>query len=153
MRKFRADFMLYACRWGFRGSSAGKECLQCQRPQFDSWDGKIHWRRDRLPTSIFLGFSCGSVGKESAWNTGDLGLIPGLGRSSGEGNSYRTPVFWPGKFHGLYSSLSHKELHSAKWLSLIYPYRWVQLNGEMGHQALHLRLLQSEIRGWVKRRS
>ena len=25
-------------------------------------------------------------GKESAWNAGDLGLIPGLGRYSGEGN-------------------------------------------------------------------
>ena len=32
-----------------------------------------------------LGFPCGSVGKESARNVGDLGLIPGLGRSPGEG--------------------------------------------------------------------
>ena len=46
----------------------------------------IHWRRDRLPTPVFLGFPCGSVGKESACNVGDLGLIPGLGRSPGEGN-------------------------------------------------------------------
>ena len=30
----------------------------------------------------------GSAGKESACNAGDLGLIPGLGRSLGEGNSY-----------------------------------------------------------------
>ena len=30
----------------------------------------------------------GSDGKESADHAGDLGLIPGLGRSSGEGNSY-----------------------------------------------------------------
>ena len=30
----------------------------------------------------------GSVGKESACNAGDLGSIPGLGRSPGEGNSY-----------------------------------------------------------------
>ena len=28
----------------------------------------------------------GSDGKESAYNEGDLGSIPGLGRSSGEGN-------------------------------------------------------------------
>ena len=28
---------------------------------------------------------CGSAGKESAYNAGDLGLIPGLGRSPGEG--------------------------------------------------------------------
>ena len=32
------------------------------------------------------GFPCSSVGKESACNGGDLGLIPGLGRSPGEGN-------------------------------------------------------------------
>ena len=31
-------------------------------------------------------FPGGSVGKESAYNVGDLGLIPGLGRSPGEGN-------------------------------------------------------------------
>ena len=31
------------------------------------------------------GFPCGSAGKESACNAGDLGSIPGLGRSPGEG--------------------------------------------------------------------
>ena len=44
--------------------------------------------KDRLPTPVFLGFPDGSAGKESACNVGDLGLIPGLGRSSGEGNGY-----------------------------------------------------------------
>ena len=44
-----------------------------------------HNRRDRLPTPVFLGFLCGSAGKEFACNAGDLGLIPGLGRSYGEG--------------------------------------------------------------------
>ena len=33
-----------------------------------------------------LGFPSGSVGKKSACNTGDAGLIPGLGRSPGGGN-------------------------------------------------------------------
>ena len=37
---------------------------------------------------MFMGFSDSSVGKESACNAGDLGLIPGLGRSPGEGKSY-----------------------------------------------------------------
>ena len=57
----------------------------------DSWVGKICWRRDRLSTPIFFGFPGGSAGKESAYNVGDLGNlgpIPGLGRSSGEGNGY-----------------------------------------------------------------
>ena len=34
------------------------------------------------------GFLGGSAGKESICNAGDLGLIPGLGRSPGEGNGY-----------------------------------------------------------------
>ena len=34
----------------------------------------------------WLDFSCGSASKESACNAGDPGLIPGLGRSPGEGN-------------------------------------------------------------------
>ena len=56
--------------------------------QFDSWVRKILWRRDSLPTPVFLGFPGGSDSKESACDTGDLGLIPGLGRSPGEGNGY-----------------------------------------------------------------
>ena len=62
--------------------------LLCWRPQFHSWVGEIHWRRDRLPTPIFLGFPCGSVGKEATCNVEDLGLIPGLGRSTGERKGY-----------------------------------------------------------------
>ena len=54
----------------------------------DSWMGKIHWRRDRLPTPGFLGFPGGSAGKESTCNVGDLYSIPGLGRSPGEGKGY-----------------------------------------------------------------
>ena len=44
--------------------------------------------RDRLPTPAFSGFPCVSAGKESACNAGDLGLIPRLGRSPGEGKGY-----------------------------------------------------------------
>ena len=35
---------------------------------------------------FLLGFPGGSDGKASAWNAGDPGLTPGLGRSPGEGN-------------------------------------------------------------------
>ena len=51
--------------------------------RFLGW--KFPWRRDRLPTPVFLGFPGGSGGKESACNSGDLGSIPGLGRSPGGG--------------------------------------------------------------------
>ena len=57
---------------------------EARRPRFNSWVGKIHWRTDTLPTPVFLGFPGGSAGKESACNVGDLGSIPGLGRSFGE---------------------------------------------------------------------
>ena len=40
------------------------------------------------PTPVFLGFPCGSSGKEPACNACNLGLIPGLGRSPGEGKGY-----------------------------------------------------------------
>ena len=43
-------------------------------------------RRDRLPTSVFFRFPGYSVSKESPCNAGDLGSIPGLGRSSGGGH-------------------------------------------------------------------
>ena len=58
-----------------------------RRPWFYSWDGKIPRRRDRLHTPVFLGFLCGSAGKESACSA-DLDSIPGLGRSPGEGKGY-----------------------------------------------------------------
>ena len=41
------------------------------------------------PIPVFLGFPNGSPGRESAHNAGDLGSIPGLGRSPGEGNGYQ----------------------------------------------------------------
>ena len=44
-------------------------------------------------------FPDGSDGKESVCNAGDLGLIPGLGRSLGKENGLPTPVFLPGEFH------------------------------------------------------
>ena len=62
--------------------------LAMKETWLDSWIRKIHWRSYRLPTFVFLGFPCGSAGKESACNAGDLGLIPGLGRSPGEGKGY-----------------------------------------------------------------
>ena len=49
--------------------------------------------------ALFLGFPCGSAGKESTCNAGDLGLIPGWGRSSGEGKGY------PLQYSGLENSM------------------------------------------------
>ena len=50
------------------------------------WE-RFPWRRDRLPTLVFLGFTCGSAGNLPAMRE-DLDLIPELGRSLGEGKGY-----------------------------------------------------------------
>ena len=59
---------------------------------------------------LYMGFLGGSAGKESTCNVGDLGLIPGLGRSPGERNGYsfqysclENPMnrgAWQGTVHG-----------------------------------------------------
>ena len=43
---------------------------------------------------LLMGSPCGSAGKESACNVRDLSLIPGLGRSPGDGKGY--PLQWSG---------------------------------------------------------
>ena len=43
-------------------------------------------RSSHYRISVLTGFPCSSAGKEAAWNAGDLGSIPGPGRSLGEGN-------------------------------------------------------------------
>ena len=49
-----------------------------------------------------LGFLGGSAGKESSCDAGDLGLIPGLGRSPGEGNGYLL------QYSGLENSMDYR---------------------------------------------
>ena len=89
--------------------------------QFDPWVRKIHWRSNRLPTPVFLGFRGGSAGKESACNTGDLGSIPGLGRSPGEGKGC------PLQYSGLENSMDcrvHGVAKSRTRLSKFHFHRY-----------------------------
>ena len=74
-----------------------------------------------LPPLGLMGFPHSSAGKESTCNAADLGLIPGLGRSPGEGKRLHTPVFWPGEFHGLYSPQGRKESDTAERL---FHFHW-----------------------------
>ena len=39
--------------WDFLVALPQKICLQCRRPGFDPWVGKVPWRRERLPTLVF----------------------------------------------------------------------------------------------------
>ena len=72
------------------------------------------WRRERLPTRIFLGFPGGSAGKESTCNGGDLDSIPGLGRPAGEGKDY--PLQESGLENSM-DSIVHGEVKSRTRLS------------------------------------
>ena len=102
----------------FKRKSVFLQWTRLLLPQFDSWVRKIRWRRDKLPTPVFLGFPCGSAGKESACNAGDLGSIPGLGRFPGEGKDY------PLQYSVLENSMDcivhggHKQSDATEQLSL-----------------------------------
>ena len=52
------------------------------------------WVIFMLPWEKLEDFPSGSAGKESACNAGDLGLIPGLGWSPGEGKGYPLQYSW-----------------------------------------------------------
>ena len=70
------------CYWpGFVGSSS---VVIEKRSDEKFWQGFV---------GLYKGFPCSSVGKESACSAGDPGLIPGLGRSPGEGNG--NPLQYP----------------------------------------------------------
>ena len=74
-----------------------------------------------------------------ACNAGDLGSIPGLGRSPGKipwrRDRLPTPVFWPEESHGLCSPWGHTESDTTERLSLSYVWlHWVLVvpQGVMG---------------------
>ena len=83
----------------------------------------ICWRWGRLPTSVFLGFPCGSAGKESACNAGDLGSILGLRQSPGEGKGY--PLQDSG-LENFIDYIVHGVAKSQTWLSdFHFNHKWV----------------------------
>ena len=73
----------------------------------------MHWRRDRLPTLIFLGFPCVSAVKNppTMWETW-------VGKSPLRSEGLPTPVFWPGEFRGLSSPWGRKESDTTERISL-----------------------------------
>ena len=66
------------------------------------------WKEFRR-SALFMGFPGGSDGKESACNVGDLGSIPGLVRSPGEGDSY------PLQYSGL-----EKSMYRGAWQTTVH---------------------------------
>ena len=79
-----------------------REILYCVYNNFEDIEG-------------VLGFPCGSAGKEFPFNMGDLGSIPGLGRSLGEEKGY------PLQYSGLEDSIDYtpwgrQESDTTEWL-------------------------------------
>ena len=77
------------------------------------------WCHQTISSLRIIGLPWWLRGKEYDCNVGDLGSVPGTGRSPGEGNGY--PL--PGEFHGQrnlagYSPWGHKQSDTTKRLTL-----------------------------------
>ena len=84
--------------WAFPVISAGKEyACNAGNPGSIPGLGRFPWRKDRLPTQVFLSFPGSSDGKESTCDARDLGLIPGMERFPWRRAWQPTPLFLPGK--------------------------------------------------------
>ena len=119
------------------GVGAGQGSLTCWSPWVTkSQTQPSHW----TDWCEFVGFLGSSVGKESAYNAGDPNLIPGSGRSPGEGIGLPTPVFL-----GFPCGSAGKESASnvGDWASIpgfgrspgeekVYPLQYSGLENSMG---------------------
>ena len=114
---------------GFSESSVGKESTYNAGgpnsiPELGRSAGE---GRDRLPTPLFLGFLCGSAGKESVYSAGDLGWED---PNPGEGKGY------PLQYSGLENSMMGSERVRHNWVTSTFTilsikmvkektYRWL----------------------------
>ena len=109
--------------------------------------GKIHWRRDRLPTPVFLSFPSGSTDKESTCNAGNLGSIHGLERSPGEGEGYS--LQYSGLENSLYSPWVCKESEMTEQLSFsLFFNQKICLKSIKPHVVLALKTKQNKKKKW-----
>ena len=76
-------------------------------------------------------FLCGSASKESACSAGDLGSIPGLGRSSAEGKGY--PLQYSGLENSMDSPWGCKELDTTEQLSVQFSQKEIADALVFGH--------------------
>ena len=103
------------------------------------WSNHIDWFADIDPSSqprINLGFPGDSDCKKSAHNVGDLGSIPGLGRSPGEANSYPLQYSclensmdrgaWQATVHRVAKSWTQlSDFHFQSWFMILLMYCWI----------------------------
>ena len=120
------------------------------RSDMTSWQPNrhIHILRKKVKGYLLFsqGFPCGSADKESACNVGDLGSIPGLGRSPGEEKGYPLQYsglesFMDGIVHGVTKSLTQLFLTiMISSLYCIFPFLFLlflNLHGINNRQSLN----------------
>ena len=147
-----------ACEESNQGDVSGSSFVRILRK---SWKGQFF----AFPIFLALpGFPGGSEVKASAWNVGDPGSIPGLGRSPGEGNGnplqyscLENPMdrgAWWATVHGVAKSLTQLSTHTRTWfLKRVFQgtfcswkssyYSWEMLfwgSSEAHHETLSLHL-------------
>ena len=102
--------MVFSLLWASPTAELVKNLPAMQETPVRFLIGKIHWRRERLPTPVFLCFPWDSAGKESTSNVRP-GFDPWVGKIPWRRERLPTPIFWPGEFHGLYGPWGHRVRH------------------------------------------
>ena len=97
-----------------------------------------HWAM----REVFLGFPCGSAGKESTCIAGDLGFSPWVGKIPRRRERLPSLVFWHGEFHGLCSPWDRKVGYNWATFHFHLPAR----KGEIQEFTLNLGVQSSLVR-------
>ena len=92
-----------------------------------------------LHAEAIVGFPCSSDSKESAWNAGDPGSIPGLGRCPGEGSGIPLQYSCLGNPVDKGAWWAHKESDTTEWLTFSF---W----GSCSLSIFELRLSKEQVR-------
>ena len=85
--------------WSLLNKNFNKQVVSAEVSQKTLFIWYSMWTVPLGENTIWMLFPCGSAGKESTCNAGDLSSIPGLGRSPGEGKGY------PLQYSGLENSM------------------------------------------------
>ena len=89
-----AWWLVHGISWAFLVAGFLYVCASQSRGLIPATSPSRKKRCHRVWLVASTGFPASSVGKESACNTGNPGLIAGLGRSAGEGIGYPLPYSW-----------------------------------------------------------
>ena len=147
--------MLYTLDWPLvkkwdKGMDEGKGMLVGDTEFWSTRKISIYSIPSFTLSKHLLNFPGGSDGKASAYNAGDLGLIPGSGRSPGEGNGTHSNVLAatpsPGEGHGnpLQYSCLENPMDRGSWQATVHGVTRVRHDLETKEREKHLLNLWKE---------